>query len=96
MPKTHSRLEKAPIEAWEKGKTTKPPILKQAKPICTTKPLERIHTDLNYTRQPYQYLLVVVDDFSRHVSLRKKSDAGDALIEIENSTNLHSNQVQAD
>jgi len=43
---------------------------------------------------------VVVDDFSRYVSvklLKKKSEAGDALIEIinllENRTNL---QVQAD
>jgi len=35
----------------------------------------------------YQYLLVVVDDFSRYVSvkpLKKKSEAGGALIEIIN------------
>jgi len=51
----------------------------------------------------YQYLLVVVDDFSRYVSvkpLKKKSDAEDELITIinllENLTNLRTNQVQAD
>jgi len=108
-PKPPLDWRKPCCEACERGKTTKLPSPKQTQTICTKKPLERIHADLIGPIKPvtpgnqYQYLLVVVDDFSRYVlvkPLKKKSEAGDALIEIinllENHTNLRTNQVQAD
>ena len=70
---------------------------------------QAVHADLIGPIKPvtpgnqYQYLLVVVDDFSRYVlvkPLNKKGEAGDTLIEIinllENHTNIRTNQVQAD
>jgi len=87
----------APIlrcEACEKGKATKPPApISKVGPIRTTKPLERIHCDLVGPIKPptpakqYQYLLVVIDDYSRYISrkpLRTKDETTDALIEIIN------------
>ena len=69
-PKPPPDWKKPRYEACEAGKTTKPPSPKQPNPIRTSKPLERIHADLIgpiKTVTPgnqYQYLLVVVDDFS--------------------------------
>ena len=108
-PKPPTNWKKPRCIACEAGKTTKPPSPKQDKTIRTTKPLERIHADLIGPIKPvtpgnqYQYLLVVVDDFTRYVSvkpLRNKSNAAKALVDImnklENSTNLRTRQVQAD
>jgi len=108
-PKSPLDYRKPHCEACEREKTTKPLSPKQNQTIRTKKPLERIHADLIGLIKPvtpgnqYQYLLVVVDDFSRYISvkpLKKKSEVGDALIEImnllENRTNLRTNQVQAD
>jgi len=93
----------------EAGKMIKPPSPKQDKTIRTSKPLARIYADLIVPIKPvtpgnqYQYLLVVVDNFTRYVSvkpLRNKSDTAKALVDIinklENSTNLRTSQVQAD
>jgi len=100
-PKPPLDWRKPRYEACERGKTTKPSSPKQNQTIRMKNPLERIHADLIGPIKPvtlgnqYQYLLVVVDDFSQYVlvkPLKKKSKAGDALIEIinllENRTNF--------
>jgi len=97
-------------EACEKEKATKLPA-PQSKvgPIRTTKPLEWIHCDLVGPIKPpmpakqYQYLLVVIDDYSQYISgkpLHTKDETIDALIEIinylEKASEYSVKNIQAD
>lgn len=107
IPKSTNSSENVRCEVCITGKMTKIPFPKKSN-RCTMKPLELIHSDLMGEIRPCsvggaQYVLTLIDDFSRFVTVRflvRKSDTLKEFVlfksEVENMHDVKIKAIQSD